>query len=392
MSTKALGRLSIVLVVAAFATAVLASPASADIGYEADAYPAYLEEAEGPDLFVWKIPGVASYCLHGTGLYPQTLNGPVERLAAIAGDCGSGGTVEMKNCNLYFDPEAAQSGTFGIGPPGCGPIKLVDKFASKHSCITVASQYGSTQLENHNGTAGSGKDSLELFVRDKDLQYKDCGSETTYSDLEFMGEWELLAYTEEEYTGVRYSTNLTIPASIAAYSYPTKASGTGLNQFSIESGAMQFTCESSTLETTLTEATSKLGNVSAQYGNCSMYTPANGTKLTAAVLMNSCHYTVDVQNSGPPYSGKSGIACSTPGDGIIYQVYITGKFRNCLKVKPQEGLSGMSLSNVGLWQIGLDVEVGSVQYEKLNVCGSKVASDGVLSGDGTLSSGIFLMG
>jgi hypothetical protein len=128
-------------------------------------------------------------------------------------------------------------------------------------------------------------------------------------------------------------------------------------------------------------------DLAATYGEC---TYDEGV-ATTTVAMNSCHYTLGVQSTGPPYTGTLGVACSKESDRIEYEVHFLGKVRCRAKIVPQAGLEGVSLATIGSGAergIEANAEVEGVKYEfQGELCGAKESetrSDGVMVGETTL--------
>ena len=80
------------------------------------------------------------------------------------------------------------------------------------------------------------------------------------------------------------------------------------------------------------------------YGGCSA---GEEGELGASVEMNSCHYTLSVDNAGPPYAGSLGVACDEAGDAIEFRADEGGAQACTAKVGPQAARGGLTLSNTG---------------------------------------------
>ena len=121
-----------------------------------------------------------------------------------------------------------------------------------------------------------------------------------------------------------------------------------------------------------------------------MWDHVGATHYVSSVKTNGCHYTLGVREDiASPYAGTWGVAYEEPGEAIEFK--ITKNAYNCLKLQPQEGHDGVAFSESGEGagrELGLDAEVGGVEYEWLGACGTKgeTRSDGVLSGTTTLGA------
>lgn len=387
-------RLPLVLAMVGVLTALSAgfsATASADKGFEADVYPAYLESEDIEySRFEWFVPYSKSFCKSG-GDFEATLDATASRFTTdFIGGCSSGGAVNMNGCKFAFGP--GQKHPLAIGPPGCGPISM----AGGGDCALVEAQEPSGAFEAQNRTTKFEEDGIELFVWVKDLTYEDCSTEKVGNNLNLLAIWGVRAWGGElfELTGLRFSEELELPASLAAYDYPATVSGDGSSEFSIDAGEFTFSCADSSLETTLTEAGTDLEEIDSEQSDCELDLEGGEEPIEAHVVMNSCHYTLGVQGDGAPYTGDLGVECDNPEDKIEYRIQFLGN-RPCIDVGPQSELEGVSLSQPDAWTVDLDMDVESVAWTRRGLCGSESGTNGLLSGSSTLSSpgtGVYLQG
>ena len=173
---------------------------------------------------------------------------------------------------------------------------------------------------------------------------------------------------------------------LRAETYPATLHGPGLPDLAIAGGAVK--CAGSTLAGPIAEGTGRL-SLSAGYSGCELLNAEGEKLLNASLKMNGCHYTLEAQNAGPPYTGAWGVACENPGEAI--EVRVTPSNVKCLNIPPQSGLGGIALANGGEGAergIGIAAEVKGVKYELVGgVCtkAPEARSDGVLKGTTTLA-------
>lgn len=91
---------------------------------------------------------------------------------------------------------------------------------------------------------------------------------------------------------------------------------------------------------------------------------------TATIAMNTCHYTLNVLNAGPPYQGSLGVACSKEGDGLELSVKAVNGTQICLfRVPAQTAVSGVGLTTAGSGDeraVSLSLELNGLQYTTLS--------------------------
>lgn len=168
-----------------------------------------------------------------------------------------------------------------------------------------------------------------------------------------------------------------------AESYPVSLAGEGGASFATSFG--NFECGESSFSASMSEAARQLP-LSVTYSGCS----AGEGQLGASVDMNSCHYTLDVDNAGPPYAGSFRVACDVGGDAIEFKADEGGARACTAKVGPQTA-HGLQLANIGEGPhrgVGVGGVAEGVEYEVEGPgCGAGPAlrDDGELGAEVTLA-------
>jgi hypothetical protein len=389
-------RLPVAVVLAALFAAAFASAASASSGFEAESYPVTLKGEKGTLTF--SMGGNAFIC-EGSG-FEANMEGAAKRIyTSHVNDYSCthfgvpGYQLMMSGCNLSLRP-----GEFGkenagleIGPFGCGPIALN---SGSTTCLTFNPQSApaATSTVTPEGSGNNRSMTLQLNASAMEWTSKGglCGTSSgTFNNAFLNFQWKIRAqdvasnsvglWFTEEFKGSPHAPRF------EANSYPATLTGGGLGKLVVDSGI--FECAKTGLEAKFSAATSQLSDVEASYGECALAI-SGGSEVAATVTMNSCHYTLGVQNLGPPYAGTWGVACSKEGDTIEYLAFLAGKYRTCITVGPQSGLTGIGLSNSG-GGIGLFAEVKNLAYQRVGLCKGEKNSltNGVMSGSASLSGG-----
>jgi hypothetical protein len=388
-------------VLALSATAGATSASASGIIFEQ--YPATMEAAElGTHTFVFSGREVQCSFSGMTG----TAAGPTETVAATVSPntCSSPTesemSLKMNGCQFILHPNVGK-GTFDIGPPGCGSMVLTGSNCTR----SFPAQTGLTAtFENQ----GSGKSSTVKFTENASLKYTVtkgglilCGpSENSAS---YAGAWNIAGQTAGVPNGAQVVSQLPVgfflsgkesteeasQPKFSAEGYPTKLTGEQdpahkqvltLSGRSVECGEVNLSSE--------VGAASSLLSLNSESKEC--VATVLGSKLHAAVRMNSCHYGLHALNVGPPYAGSLDISCSKEGDGIQVDVYNyapgegeeTEANRVCSYVlSPQSGLKGIGLSNSGegsLRKVAVSYALGGIAYTRqvgtTAPCGSKTST------------------
>jgi Polysaccharide lyase len=187
--------------------------------------------------------------------------------------------------------------------------------------------------------------------------------------------------TGNSYSQVAPESRLLTP-HVEAETFGAMLKGAGLPELVTSLGT--FKCVGTSLEGVAANPTAQLA-FQPKYGECEI--TSGGTKYVASVKTNGCRYVLGVKNAGPPYVGTWGVACEKEGEAIEFK--LTKSASNCLKLYPQAGLDGLSLSNTGEGAarvIEMAAEVKAIKYEWLGVCGKETRSDGVFKGLTTLTA------
>jgi hypothetical protein len=398
MISQRFRRSTVGIAVVALFVAVFATTATASTGFEAESYPAALN-SDATSIAL--ISGETAFSCNNKG-FSATLSRPSETVFTSAVNdytCnGSGATnLQMNGCNFAIQPgESGQenTGSFSIGPPGCGPVKLKSGSAT---CLEIQPQVAPASTYTTLNEGSGSKQHVDLTISAEGIQAKGfgiCGANAGTFEWPWYQTMSVKGVDGSgNPIGVSFTEELEEEAhtpTIEASSYPTAIAGGGLDTVVTDAGTIE--CGEAageeggetTLEGELTSAGDQLDLSETNTGLC--ITTMFESELLVSMVMNSCHYVLGVQNAGPPYSGTWGVACEKEGDAIEFKPYVLGKFRKCIKISPQEGLTGLDLSNAGGWGVGVDAEIGSVKYSQVGMCaGSEEAhSNGVISGQTTL--------
>jgi hypothetical protein len=320
-------------------------------------------------------------------------------LSAEHDECSAGeaaefaASVDMNSCHYVLSVE-------NVGPPYTGALGVACD--SEGDAIEFSSYEGAalvctakvTPQESDGGVGLSNVgEGLERGVRLNDvaegIEYEvegpGCGEgPTVRSDGELRGETTLLGLSGEgeEQVGI-HLTGHELHPRLEAENYAAALNGTGSPDLMTNLGT--FECGSASLEGIVPNATSQL-SLHPEYGECGI--DSGGTHFVASVKTNGCHYTIGVrEDAASPYEGTWGVTCKEPGEAIEFK--ITKNAYNCLRLRPQEGREGIEFSQSGEGpgrEVDLNAEVAGVEYEWVGVCGSEARSDGVISGETTLSA------
>jgi hypothetical protein len=286
---------------------------------------------------------------------------------------------KMKGCSLTFTPgvEGAGTGTFAIGPVGCGAITLSGKYCTRF----IAPQSGKATFTNESGKVK--------------IQISNAALSTTVEKQTPQCAPEFISYTGS-WTVVPSSGTLQVLSSqaglflggsgFAAESYPVNLAGSqdpSDPHVLTLVGGRRLKCEQANLVGALTKSSAEL-SLTPQYANCQVEVGAS--KLPSVVAVGSCGYKVSS-------SGVFGISCTEAGDAVALTVYANATKQAegvplCVyRLAAQSGASGVGLSTYGEGSkqgVSLDFGVTSLSYEKtvgtIGNCGEKSAS---ASYDGT---------
>lgn len=325
------------LTLAVFAVAaLLVAPASAFAlgGFAAGGYPATAEGSlYGNSGFVFK--GTHTTACSG-GSFTGELEDPVSTLpleAASDPTCESGGLevgVEMNGCGFEFHPGTE---TAGIGPSGCGPVKLE---VLNCGYLEVPAQAGLSAT--YNGWGSGSEAAVSVLIDDYQVEYtvpkgNACKAEGTYtSELRFYLNFnELTAQNSSEeavglslLSGGNGDVSLSLEgeseeeAQLTAGEYPAQVSGErlhlgeGYGEITLWEGPeREISCNTAQFDGgELSEPLTGAIELTAAYSGCS----SESTEVT--VEMNSCHYVYSSLELGSEgYEGPAEIACSE-GDAI----------------------------------------------------------------------------
>lgn len=406
------------VVVLALAVGASIGAASASASYfTGGEYPVTLKAPPTLSQQITTEGGVSYQCQNYT--LEGFLKAPSESLEADSGPSGlkcaspptdPEATLSMNGCKLILHPgsELASgyfSGSAEIGPAKCGPMVLKGNRCTRK----FAAQTGLSATFTDEGSGAKGTVGIVVsgsLAYTSEGQLSQCGAAT--GSASYGAAWQMSGYNGfGEAVGAAVVKNPPIGLYMAgkegseprfeAEKYPAKVSG---NQntaakytLGLSEGIRPLSCESASLQGTLSAAATQLGLV-PEGQNCSL--TILGNQDPATIQANSCQYSLNALNVGPPYAGSLGVACSKEGDGIEIKAYASaqkqaeGVVLCAYTIAPQSALKGVSLENIvsGISRgIGVSFGVSGIAYTKTQGtvanCGAKttVAS---LSGSGTL--------
>lgn len=382
--------------------ALIALPgvASASGGLEADTASVTLQGAnKGPHFFYWagvEEPTECSVALLSGSQSSQQAS----TVTATPSWSGCSRSVTSGGCKFEFHPGSENS--FDIGPPGCGPWKA--KVTGAGCTMIIGPQTGLPATYTNVGSGSSAK--VRINATTNKVKYTREGGACgpgTYSDGVYYGEWELSAHQGGSPIGIRAADKFRRgffltgkksenPAeqpkfnSEAYWSVVTVVQDAG-SPFTFGSPSSEipgFVCATSSYGEALIAEASAVQDLYPKHSSCTM--PGQGS---ATLNMNSCVYSPEVSNSGPPYVGSLTISCVTGGDKIEISHPNTG----CTwSIPPQTISGGVSLENVGSG-VNRSVHVtlaltGIPHTRKGGACTllSENASDGTISSAFTLQA------
>ena len=121
------------------------------------------------------------------------------------------------------------------------------------------------------------------------------------------------------------------PPAFEAEMYPVTVSGTA-KPLTVEMSGAELYCEAASLQGEIPGQTATSLSFTSGFSECELF-----GAMEAEVDMNSCSFVFGVENSGPPYSGTTSIACSKAGDTIE----ITEPLNTCSAyIYPTTGAAG----------------------------------------------------
>jgi hypothetical protein len=335
-------------VVALALTALVSVTSASAAGFMAERYPAFFAGTQITQTELNTTVGNQK-CI-GLELSGQ-LSGANQALplSATDGSC-SLGKMKMNGCKFILHPGAAGvgSGTFDIGPMGCGPITAVT------GCeIAIPSQTG--LAANFSNELTGSKAQIVFHAETSALKYTELFCyKKTYTTGGLVGSWLVKGYEDAAhlkqsgvhvtasrdglYIAGKKSEEKTSQPRFEAETYPaavfgaqTSAFKIGTSNGNIKCTAIQYSGEAL--------ATSADLSVVPDFSGC----VANGQASTVA--MNSCHYAVHVANEGPPYAGSLALACSKEGDGMTVSVGFPTV--ECTLTFPAQTMAAVTLETVG---------------------------------------------
>jgi hypothetical protein len=402
---------AVLIVLATAALAAIPATAAASGGFVADSYPATVQ---GSQVGIGGL-AVGSHSAECSSMsFGASLNhpSPGAGTSSVKDPTCKNGSLEMKGCQFEFHPG---SGTVGIGPSGCGPVR-----ASIASCsgvpMYVPAQGGiATKYEN----TGSGSEAgVIVTVSDSDVEYtttnNPCNGTGTFKDLAVALTFKITATDAgKKAIGISVvSGDVPIGLSLAggpeageprltAPEYPVHVTGERFHVGEENNGQItlweipgkKMSCDVAQLDGGVFSGPAYGGfSLNAGYSKCSL----NSGSVSATVSMNSCHYLYSnlEQVVKDEYKGVSSIVCS--GSDVI-KIAMTA----CTLEIPGQTLSG-PLSLINLFDGGgfsaWDAEVAALMSGtgvKYTISGGFCSLFGLKKGtaeDGSVHSDMILHG
>lgn len=343
------------LCLVALTIAALPAVASASGGLEAEKYPADLL---GHDLLghEFNFPSISA----STGCESDIAATLAKRSGTVAADVVWSGcnpySVKANSCKLEFHPGSESS--FDIGPPGCGPITTT---IAGYCAISIGAQTGLPATYTNLGQGNTATVRIAVDVNNLKYTLKSsaewfCKS-GTYTNGGYEGEWELEALDKDSssvgitatdgpqgfFVAGEESGEAAKQPRFEAEQYPAAISGSQdeAHQMAFVQQMGPVTCGAVDLEAETAAKASALA-LDAAHSNC----VNEGTEPTT-VTMNSCRYSLQLLNSGPPYVGEVDVLCTKEGDAI--ETTITNPLGTCrISTPAQTGIGGsVSVVNFG---------------------------------------------
>ena len=327
------------------------------------------------------------------------------------GECGYGEALQMNGCSMTYKPgvetaPGVYGGTIDIGPSNCGPM-TIKKWGAAWCASYAYSVYPKSDIpaEFVNLESGGSK-TVKVRIHATGLKVeapppsKGCGSSGENGSYE--GSWVMSPASGNLYVDGASGFFLAGEASAEPAKQPrfegerSPQAVRGQEDASVlpkfTAGKLTTTCKQAEFEGTLSGAAKALG-LSASYDECK-----SGT-IPAVVRMNTCSYTLNALNVGPPYAGSLDVACTKVGDAIEVRTYASvAKMEEdkpiCIaSIGAQTGLGNIGLANLGSGSSrAVDVTPSlsgyTYNYTRLSaVCPGSAGtfSDGQYVGDTTLN-------
>ncbi|HEX5928505.1 MAG TPA: hypothetical protein VFY48_03850 [Solirubrobacterales bacterium] len=396
---KRLRTLLIAAVCALALTAAAGASVASASGILFEKYPTTVTGTETGSAHVFSLEGKSYIC--SMPALSAVAGGPTETLVSPASGTTCSNTFEgpvtlkANGCNWIYHP-ALSGGSFEIGPSGCGPITMEGTYCTR----SFGAQSGLAATFSNQGSGSSASVKVEdnaliAYTVTKGSVVM-CGKSGNAS---YVGTW---SFTGKTNGGEPNGAHLAAPAALYlsgkaseepanqpkfnAEAYPQAILGpqSASDKYLLSFGPRKFECAEVATVSSLAAAGASLG-LDVTYRDCKGY--ILGTWLPAVVTTNSCDYTLNASNVGPPYAGTLGVSCAGEGEGIEATAYSEDKSKvMCtFKVGTQAGHSGVALDNFGVFgspERGVEAEfdVEGVEYTKTS---GTLANCGKASGTAT---------
>ena len=301
--------------------------------------------------------------------------------------------IDMNGCEFTADPGAGPSftGTTSIGPPGCGPIKIVG-FVTK-SCtieIDLSAAFNSSSTYSNQGSGTSAYVDMQLLSSEMTYKKTLCaGSNGTFKDGKWAPSWKVTAKNlSGQSVGLKVgdlplgiyidgekSAEESKQPRFRAERYPRPIAGAqdAANPLKLALFARTVSCSSVAFNGFTID--SPLGYLApqTQWGGCT-----STGEQPAIFDMNSCRIVPSLANEGPPYTGTAAIVCEQEADQVEFGFWAKGTTefkegnRLCLVKLPAQTFGGsVSYSNQGTGvgrSIGISLATSGIDATRTGLC------------------------
>ena len=393
VSVKRIRTLGLAAVMALALTAVFSAAGASAAEFSAEKYPATVAGSGGAQTLSFSWGSVSCPTIGSQG----SLSAQGNTLGAGLSDepnCASSVWPESmvaNGCQLIYRPGAQTSvnhygGSFDISCPSGKSIQIGN--AKSYCTVTIGSQSGLAATYENIGSGSTA--TVKATANATGIKYSQSGthcSSGTFEGGSWSGNLTLQASNGGSQTGLRLTHKGTIaiggtPPKLTAASYPVSLVGaqSAAQQFSLQYG--KTNCEGAAFSSGPLSSTSELP-VTAEYSGCTF------AGFEATVSASGCQYLFNIENAGPPYTGKASISCE--GANTIKIVATSaGKVKCTATIGSQStNAGGLSFTNEAS-TVGLGFAVSGIAYhqqkgEGLGACTTGDYTTGTYAGSSVLT-------
>ncbi len=413
---KYIKHLGLTAVMALALTAFLGVASSSAATFNTESTPATISSEGGSHNFTFN--GFAAECSNPT-LAAEMKASSTSILIATASNasCDWSGELKWNGCKPTFYPGTETSkgyfgGTMKIGPAGCGPVSITNKFSG--TCeVTISPRIG-LPATYHNVGTGS-KRTVEISLALTGLTYTEkhlsgsCAN-GTFSNGSWFGSWTVKSSnTEKKQQGIwlENGPEAEVLFGIAIKGKESKEEGggpklvpeevpTSISGKQVETNKLKFAggtaeCGTAQLSGSVTGSTTTLP-LQAEYSGC---TASGG--FASTLSMNGCEYVAHVLNKEPAwgglyYYGSADIKCPA-GKSIVIVATLFGTTKCTTTIPAQTGLEELRFHNEESGSILLTFNLGGIKYQEqagtgFGACASGEYSNGTYTGTSLLTPSV----